>query len=72
MRVRFGYKNFVMTKLGEQLVEAAQILLYQRETTPRCSLSRHPNTVHTVFRVESRAMRIINLRIIDEIHAHRG
>jgi hypothetical protein len=36
-------------KLGEELVEAAQILLYQRETTPRCSLSRHPNTVHTVF-----------------------
>ena len=61
-----------MTELGEDLVEAAQILLHQRETTPRCSLSRHPNTVHTVFEVESRAMRIINLRIIDEIHAHQG
>jgi hypothetical protein len=63
-----------MTELGEQLVEAAQILLYRRETTLRCSLSRHPNTVHTVFEVESRAMRIINLRIIDEIHvnAHQG
>jgi hypothetical protein len=59
-------------KLGEDLVEAAQILLYRRRTTPRCSLSRHPNTVHTVFEVESRAMRIINLRIIDEIHAHQG
>jgi hypothetical protein len=61
-----------MTELGEDLVEAAQILLHQRETTPRCSLSRHPNTVHTVFEVESRAMRIINLRIIDEIHVYGG
>ena len=26
----------------------------------------------TAFEVESRAMRIINLRIIDEIHAHQG
>jgi ribosomal protein L27 len=32
-------------ELGEQLVEAAQILLYRRGTTPRCSLSRHPKTV---------------------------
>jgi hypothetical protein len=38
-----------MTELGEELVEAAQILLYQKETTPRCSLSRHPDMVHTVF-----------------------
>jgi len=30
---------------GEDLVEVAQILLYRRGTTPRCSLSRHPNTV---------------------------
>ena len=28
-----------MTELGEELVEAAQILLYQRGTTSRCSLS---------------------------------
>ena len=30
---------------GEDLVEVAQILLYRRGTTPRCSLSRHPKTV---------------------------
>ena len=59
-----------MTELGEELVEAAQILLYQRETTPRCSLSRTRFTLSSG--VESRAMRIISLRIIDEIHAHQG
>ena len=65
-----------MTELGEDLVEAAQILLYQRETTkrlPHAALSPDTRTRFTLSSgVESRAMRIISLRIIDEIHAHQG
>ena len=64
-----------MTKLGEELVEAAQILLYQRETTQRCALSPDTRTARFTLLssgVESRAMRIISLQIIDEIHAHQG
>ena len=58
-------RAWTVTELGEQLVEAAQILLSPKRTTPSCwhqsTQGREPNT----------GMRIVRPQIIDEIHAHR-